>query len=106
MIFIVAKHQIKPEYVDRFPEMVRAFTEASRAEEGNLFFQWSRSLDDPNEFVLMEAFRDGAAEAHVTSAHFAAGLEAMRPALAATPKIISRQVEGEGWDEMGELQVD
>lgn len=106
MIFIVAKHQIKPEYADRFPEMVRAFTEASRAEEGNLFFQWSRSLEDPDEFVLMEAFRDGAAEAHVNSAHFAAGLEAMRPALAATPKIISRQVDGEGWGEMGELQID
>ncbi|GAA1124918.1 putative quinol monooxygenase [Citricoccus alkalitolerans] len=105
MILIVAKHQIKPEYVDRFPEMVRPFTEASRAEEGNLFFQWSRSLEDPHEFVLVEAFRDDAAEAHVTSAHFAAGLKAMRPALAATPKIISRQVDGEGWDEMGELQV-
>lgn len=106
MIFIVAKHQIKPEYADRFPEIVRAFTEATRAEEGNLFFEWSRSLEDPCEFVLMEAFRDGAAEAHVNSAHFAAGLEAMRPALAATPKIISRQVEGEGWDEMGELRID
>ncbi|MFC4429435.1 putative quinol monooxygenase [Citricoccus alkalitolerans] len=66
----------------------------------------SRSLEDPNEFVLMEAFRDGAAEAHVTSAHFAAGLDAMRPVLAATPKIISRQIDGEGWEEMGELQID
>lgn len=73
---------------------------------GNLFFEWSRSLEDPYEFVLMEAFRDGAAEAHVNSAHFAAGLEAMRPALAATPKIISRQVDGEGWGEMGELLID
>lgn len=106
MIFIVAKHQVKPEYVNRFPELIHDFTEATRAEEGNVFFEWSRSLEDPHEFVLMEAFRDGAAEAHVTSAHFAAALEAMRPALAATPKIISRQVDGEGWDEMGELQID
>lgn len=106
MIFIVAKHQVKPEYVDGFPELVRDFTEATRDEEGNLFFEWSRSLENPHEFVLMEAFRDGAAEAHVTSEHFAAALEAMRPALAAAPKIISRQVDGEGWDEMGELQID
>lgn len=105
MIFIVVKQQVKPEYAERFLEMVRPFTEATRAEEGNLFFEWSRSVEDPNEFVLVEGFKDDAGEAHVNSAHFAAGLEAMREALAATPKIISRQIEGEGWDEMGELKI-
>lgn len=105
MIFIVVKQQVKPEYADRFLEMVRPYTEATRAEAGNLFFDWSRSVEDPNEFVLVEGFQDDAGEAHVNSAHFAAGLEAMREALAATPKIVSRQVEGEGWDEMGELQI-
>lgn len=105
MIFIVVKQQVKPEYADRFLEMVRPFTEATRAEEGNLFFEWSRSVEDPNEFVLVEGFKDDAGEVHVNSPHFAAGLEAMREALASTPKIISRQIEGEGWDEMGELQV-
>lgn len=29
----------------------------------------------------------------------------MRPFLTATPKIVSRQVEGSGWDEMGELKI-
>ncbi|MEV4899994.1 putative quinol monooxygenase [Citricoccus sp. NPDC055426] len=105
MIFIVVKQQVKPEYAERFLEMVRPFTEATRAEEGNLFFEWSRSVEDPNEFVLVEGFKDDAGETHVNSAHFAAGLEAMREALAATPKIISRQIEGEGWDEMGELKI-
>lgn len=105
MIFIVVKQQVKPEYAERFLEMVRPFTEATRAEEGNLFFEWSRSVEDPNEFILVEGFKDDAGEAHVNSAHFAAGLEAMREALAATPKIISRQIEGEGWDEMGELKI-
>jgi hypothetical protein len=33
-------------------------------------------------------------------------LEAMRPALAQTPAIVSRQVDGSGWDEMGELKID
>ncbi|GER23366.1 antibiotic biosynthesis monooxygenase [Zafaria cholistanensis] len=105
MIFIVAKMRTKPEYTDTFLELVRPFTEATRAEEGNLWFEWSRSVEDPAEFVLVEAFRDGAAEAHVNSEHFAAGLEAMRPALAETPQIVSRSVEGEGWDRMGELQI-
>jgi quinol monooxygenase YgiN len=106
MIFIVVKFPVKPEHVDGFMDRVRDYTESTRAEEGNLWFEWSRSVEDPNEFVLVEAFRDGAGEAHVNSEHFTAGLEAMRPVLAATPKIVSRQVEGEGWDRMGELQVD
>lgn len=29
----------------------------------------------------------------------------MRPLLAATPKIISRTIEGDDWGEMGELQI-
>ena len=105
MIFIVVKFPVKPEYVDGFMDRVRDFTQATRAEEGNLWFEWSRSVEDPHEFVLVEAFKDDAGEAHVNSAHFKAGLEAIQPALAATPKIVSRQVEGEGWDRMGELTV-
>ncbi|GAB3651111.1 putative quinol monooxygenase [Zhihengliuella somnathii] len=106
MIFIVVKFAVKPESAESFIEATRPFTEATRAEPGNLWFDWSRSVEDPNEFVLVEAFKDDAAEAHVSSDHFAAGLEAMRPLLTATPKIISRQIEGEGWDAMGELQID
>ena len=59
MIFIVVKFETKPEWTDRWPELVAAFTEATRAEEGNLWFEWSRSLDNPAEYVLVEAFRDG-----------------------------------------------
>lgn len=106
MYFIVVKYQVKPEFTDSFMDRVAEFTEATRAEEGNLFFDWSISVENPNEFILVEAFRDDeAAAAHVNGAHFAAGLEAMRPALVSTPKIISRKVEGEGWEEMGELQI-
>ncbi|MFC8303357.1 putative quinol monooxygenase [Specibacter sp. NPDC057265] len=106
MYFIVVKFNVKPAYVDQFMELVAPFTESTRAEAGNLWFDWSRSVENPQEFVLIEAFRDDdAASAHVGSAHFKAGLDAMRPALAATPKIISRKVEGSDWDSMGELQI-
>lgn len=106
MYFIVVKFQVKPEHAERFPDITAEFTAATRQEPGNLWFEWSRSLEDPDEYVLIEAFDgDAAASAHVSSAHFAAGLEAMRPVLAATPRIVSRKVEGSGWDEMGELQI-
>lgn len=106
MIFIVVKYDVKPEYVDTFMDRVAAFTEATRAEPGNKFFEWSRSLDNANEYVLVEGFDEDAAASHVNSQHFKDGLESMRPALAHTPKIISRTIEGEGWDAMGELQID
>ena len=105
MYFIVVKFEVKPEWVQRWPDLVSEFTTATRREPGNLWFDWSRSLENPNEFVLVEAFTDDGAGSHVSSPHFARAMSEMRPALASTPKIVSRQVEGSGWDAMGELQV-
>ncbi|MGO3146598.1 MAG: putative quinol monooxygenase [Leucobacter sp.] len=106
MYFIVVKYDVKPEFADVFLERTAEFTAATRAETGNLWFDWFRSADNPNEFALIEAFLDDeAAGAHVNAPHFKEGLDAMRPLLATTPKIVSRKVEGSGWDEMGELQI-
>ena len=71
MIFIAAKFRVRPADTDAWSEIVRPFTEATRAEPGCLWFEWSRSLEDPAEYVLVEAFADeDAGAAHVTSAHF------------------------------------
>ena len=106
MIFIVVKFETKPDWTDRWPELVAAFTEATRAEDGNLWFDWSRNLDNPAEYVLVEAFRDGdAGAAHVNSDHFKAALRQLPQALASTPRIISRTIDATGWDEMAELKV-
>ena len=68
MIFIVVKFKPKPEYVENFPDVVAEFTAATRNEPGNMFFDWSRSLEDPSEYVLVEGFRDGdAGKEHVTA---------------------------------------
>ena len=106
MYLIVVKFPVRPESVDQWPQIVADYTRGVREEEGNLFFEWSRSLEDPHEFVLVEGFTNEGAGAHVESPHFSEGIEAMRPHLAATPQIISRQVEGDGWDAMGELRID
>jgi quinol monooxygenase YgiN len=106
MIFITAKFQIKPEDADRWPEIARGFTEATRAEPGCLWFDWSRSLDDPDEYVLVEAFRDGdAGAAHVNSAHFKQAQQDLPSHLVRTPKIISQTVDQDDWSELGELRV-
>jgi quinol monooxygenase YgiN len=106
VIFIVVKFRTKPDWTDRWLDLVTPFTEATRAEPGNRWFDWSRSVDDPHEFVLVEAFDDDAAEAHVTSEHFAEAMRTMPQALVATPLIVSQTVEQDGWGQMGELTVD
>jgi quinol monooxygenase YgiN len=106
MIFITAKFQVRPEDADRWPEIARDFTQATRSEPGCLWFDWSRSLDDPNEYVLVEAFRDGdAGGAHVSSAHFKEAQQTLPPHLVQTPKIISQTVDQQDWSELGELAV-
>ncbi len=105
MIFIVVKFKTKPEWTERWLELTRSFTEATRNEPGNLWFDWSRSLDDPDEFVLVEAFQDDAAGDHVTSDHFKEAMQTMPQALAQTPRIVSQSVDQDGWNEMGELTV-
>src|SRR5688572_1657818 len=89
MIFIVVKFSIRPEVADQWLSRVAPFTSATREEPGNVFFEWSRSVDRPNQFVLIEAFRDGeAGAAHVNSDHFKAAMAWMPDAIAATPEII------------------
>jgi quinol monooxygenase YgiN len=106
VIFIVVKFKVRPEWVDRWIEFATPFTDATRAEPGNLWFEWSRGVDDPGEFVLVEAFRDGeAGRAHVESEHFAAAIAALPEALVETPRIVSQVVDQTGWNEMGEMQV-
>ena len=93
MIFITAKFQIKPEDADRWPQISAEFTAATRAEPGCLFFDWSRSLADSTEYVLVEAFRDDdAGAAHVGSDHFAEARRTLPPHLAETPRIINATV--------------
>ena len=106
MIFITAKFRVRTEDADAWPEISRSFTEATRAEPGCLWFDWSRSLDDPTEYVLVEAFRDdAAASAHVTSEHFATAQRELPQHLRETPRIVNFTIPQDDWSELGELAV-
>lgn len=106
MIFIVAKFPVKPEDADRWLDISREFTEATRAEPGCKWFDWSRSVDDPTTYVLCEGFDDDGAAAHVSSDHFRKAQQDLPPHLQRTPDIISEQISAAGWSELGELRVD
>ncbi|SEQ23555.1 MULTISPECIES: putative quinol monooxygenase [Lentzea] len=106
MIFITAKFLVLPEHAEAWPEISRSFTEATRAEAGCLWFDWSRSLDDPNEYVLVEAFRDGdAGGVHVNSEHFKNAQKELPRYLAETPRIVSQNVDQDDWSRLGEMEV-
>lgn len=106
MIFITAKFRVLPDDADRWPAITADFTTATRNEPGCLWFDWSRSVDDPTEYVLVEAFADdAAASAHVTSAHFTAAQQSLPPHLVETPRIVNFTLDQNDWSELGELAV-
>jgi quinol monooxygenase YgiN len=47
MILIVVKHPVRPQYADTWTDLVEEFTVATRAEPGNISFDWFRSVEDP-----------------------------------------------------------
>lgn len=105
MIFICVKWKVKPEHVEAWPELTREFTEATRAEPGNLFFEWSRSVEEPDTYVLIEAFKEDAAEAHVNSDHFRKAQAELPQYLPSTPQVRNVVMPGDHWDELGEFRV-
>jgi quinol monooxygenase YgiN len=106
MIFITAKFRVRPDDAQRWAEITADFTAATRAEPGCLWFDWSRSLEDPNEYVLVEAFRDGdAGAAHVQSDHFRAAQRILPPHLAETPRVVNFMLDQHDWSELREMAV-
>jgi quinol monooxygenase YgiN len=106
LIFIAAKFRVLPQHADRWIEISQAFTTATRSEPGCRWFDWSRSLENSTEFVLIEAFRDEqAGAAHVASEHFREAQRTLPPYLAETPRIINATVPQEDWSLLGELAV-
>lgn len=104
MIFIVVKFTIRPDRSDEWLNLVDEFTQATRSEPGNVFFEWSRSVDTPNQFVLLEGFASAeAGQTHVNSEHFKTAMGWIPDVITKTPEIINVEVPGQGWSQMGEL---
>ena len=104
MIFIVVKFRVQPAFTDSWLSIVADYTKATRAEPGNLFFEWSRSVDEPDTFVLVEAFADQAAGVvHMQGEHVKTGMTRMAEVIADTPEIVNVEAAGSGWSRMSEI---
>ena len=106
MILIVVKFPVRPERADEWATLAGEYACAVRAEEGNLFFEWSRSLEEPDTFVCVEGFRNSDAGAsHVGTQAFRDFVDAAPDLVAAQPQIIYVDApDVAGWGPMGEIQ--
>ena len=103
MIVVIVKQPVRAKYADEWPSLVEEFTTSTRAEPGNISFDWCRSADDPNLWILIEVFADRqSGDAHVRTPHFKTAMEQMPRFLAAAPEIINVEVPGDSWSQMSE----
>lgn len=106
MIFVTAKFTVLPQYADDWIDISRDFTEATRSEEGCLWFEWARNCRNEHEYFVVEAFRDhDAAVAHVQSAHFITATQTFPDFLAHTPSVINTTLDQDDWSVLGEMTV-
>lgn len=73
MIGLMARLKVQPGKGAEFEALFRALAAKvkSDVEPGNLLYQLTKSRSDPNEYVVMELYRDqSAVDAHTKTPHF------------------------------------
>jgi quinol monooxygenase YgiN len=105
MILITVKFPIRPDKTAEWLELADFYARAVRSEPGNHFFEFSRSMDDENEYVCIEGFTDSSAgQEHMKQDHVARFMNEMPDIVSARPKIIYVDAEEVGgFVEMGEI---
>lgn len=83
-LLVVHVHvHVKPEHVEAFRAATLANARASVQEPGIARFDVCQRSDDPNRFVLVEAYRNADAPArHKETAHYATWRDAVAPMMA------------------------
>jgi quinol monooxygenase YgiN len=105
MILINIKMQIRPEKMDAWLALADSYARDVNSEEGCLFFQFSRSLTDANEFICIEGFKDAdAGGAHVKNSYVKRFFETASDVVSAQPQIIYIDTPHDGFGPMGEIQ--
>ena len=106
MILITVKFPIRADKLEEWRELSTYYAEAVNAEPGCVFFEFSRSVEEPNTFVCIEGFRDSDAGAeHMKQAHVERFMAEMPDIVSAQPQIIYVDApEVTGFGPMGEIQ--
>jgi quinol monooxygenase YgiN len=106
VILIVVKFPVRPERAQEWQDVAAEYARAVDAEEGSLFFEWSRSIEEPDTWVCIEGFRDsGAGAAHVGTQAFTDFVARAPDFVSAQPQIIYVDApDVSGWGPMGEIK--
>jgi autoinducer 2-degrading protein len=101
-MLIVAVHvHVKPESIEAFKAASTANAAASIKEPGIARFDVIQQLDDPSRFILVEVYRDDAAQAaHKETAHYAVWRDTVAPMMAeprTAKKFANVYPADEGW---------
>lgn len=105
MIVINIVMQIKPEKMDQWLALADSYAKDVNAEEGCLYFTFSRSLTDENEFVCIEGFEDADAGAtHVKQPYVKNFFDTAPDLVSAQPQILYIDTPHDGFAPMGEIQ--
>jgi len=83
MLIIHVQIHVKPECLEAFTQATVANARESRREPGVARFECLQQLDDPVRFVLVEAYREPAAQAqHKETRHYQIWRDAVAPMMA------------------------
>ena len=70
-IRIVARDHLKPECREKANELLKELIECSRAEEGNIAYDYCQDVDHPEYYAMIEHWKDEeAVQKHMKSEHF------------------------------------
>ena len=103
MILINLKIQIRADRRDEWLERITRYMEAVREEPGSASFDVYESIEAPNQFSIIEAFKSKeAGESHVQTDHFKDFLVWFPTVIGAALLIINTEVPGD-FAPMGEF---
>ncbi|MCD2197585.1 antibiotic biosynthesis monooxygenase [Actinomycetospora endophytica] len=105
MIVINIVMPIRPEKTDEWLALADSYAKSVNSEEGCLYFKFSRSLTDENEYVCIEGFRDADAGAfHVQQPYVKNFFDTAPDLVSAQPQILYIDTPHDGFGPMGEIQ--
>ena len=69
MITFIARIRVKPECAEAYEELMERVVEMTHANEPGIpYYEYARSVDEPNTYVVVEVYADVAAQAaHMAS---------------------------------------
>lgn len=105
MILITVKFPIREDRLEQWNSLSTTYAEAVNREPGCVFFEFSRSLTEPNTFVCIEGFRDSQAGGeHMAQDHVRQFMATMPDIVSAQPQILYVDAEEvTGFGPMGEI---